>query len=124
MDLHHHRQIGDQRKQAEVPRGIVGQLLVEQRIEHEDRRRREEQRVAVGLGTRRGFGADRALRTGLVLDHHRLFQVAAEIFADHAAEHVGRAARGIGHDQLDRTYRIFRRMGWRRGTDESADQRR
>ena len=123
MNLHHHRQIGDQRKQAEVPRGIIGQLLVQQRIEHEDRRRRKEQRVAVGRGTRRRFGADRTLRAGLVLDHHRLFQVAAEIVADHAAEHVGRAARGIGHDQLDRTYRIFRRMGQRRGADEAAGQR-
>ena len=111
MNLHHDRQIGDQRQQAEILHGVVGQLLVEQRIEHEDRRRREEQRVAVGLGARRGFGADRALRAGLVLDHDGLLQVAAEIFADHAAEHVGRAARGIGHDQLDRTHRIFRRMG-------------
>ena len=124
MHLHDDGQVRDQRQQAEIPDRIIGQLFVEQRVEHEDRSRREEQRVAIGLRARRRLGADRALRAGLVLDHDGLLQVTAEIFADHAAEHVGRTARGIGHDQLDRARRIFRRVGVRRGPDETAGQRR
>ncbi len=107
VHFHHHRQIGDQRQHPEVFHRIVRQLLVEHRIEHEDRRRRDEQRVTVGLGAGHGFGGDGALRTGLVLDDDRLLQVPAEILADQPAEDIGRTARGIGNDELDRTRRII-----------------
>ncbi len=108
MNFHHHRQIGDQRQHPEIPHRIVGQFLVEHRVEHDDRRRRDEQRVAVGLGAGHRLGADRALRAGLVLDDDGLLQVPAEIFADQAAEHIGGTARGIGNHELDRARRIFR----------------
>jgi hypothetical protein len=51
------------------------------------------------------------LRTGLVLDDHSLLQIAAEIFADQPAEHVGRAARGIGNDKFYRAGRIVGSAG-------------
>ena len=105
------RQIGDNREHAQFTVGIVGELLVEHRIHHDDRARREKQGVTVRLAMGDGFGADRALRAGLVLDEHRLLQVAREIFGDQPGLHVGWAARGVGHNDLDRPRRIVGRTG-------------
>ena len=82
VNFHQDRQIGDHRQHPEILHRIVWQLLVELRVEHEDRGRGEEQRVAVGLGARHHFSADRALRAGLVLDHDRLLEIAGKIIAD------------------------------------------
>ena len=123
VNFHHHRQIGHQRQHPEILHRIVGQLLVEHRIEHDDGSRRDEQRVAVGLGTGHDLGADRALRAGLVLDDDRLLQVAAEKFADQPSQHIGRAARGIGNDKLDRARRIVSRAGVERRGKAAAVKR-
>ena len=121
VNLHDHGQIGDQRQHPKIPHGIVRQFLVEHRIEHDDRRRRDKQRVAVGLGTGHRFGADGALRTGLVLDEHRLLQIPAEKFGHQSAQNIGRTARGIGNDKFDRTRRITpRRAAWTRADDRAA----
>ena len=122
MHLHQHRQVGDDGEHPEILHRIIGQLLVELLVQHYDRGRSEEQRVAVGLGARRHFGADRALRAGLILDHDGLLEIAGQVIADHAAEHVGRTACGVGHHQLDRARRIVRRLALRCDDNEAARQ--
>src|SRR5262249_1539707 len=75
------------------------------------RDRRNEKRVAVGLGRSDRLGADQRAGAGLVVDHDRLLERGGQRVADRAAEHVDQRARGIRHDQLDRLRRVRRLRG-------------
>ena len=61
----------DDRDRLELGR-IVVELLVERLVDRQCRRRRGQQRVAIGGCARERFGAHIAGRPGPVLDHHRL----------------------------------------------------
>ena len=63
-----------------------------------ERRRRDEDGVAVGLGFRHVVGGEQALRAGLVLDDDRLARQARQLVAVVAHDDVGaRARREIAH---------------------------
>ena len=75
--------------------------------------------VAVGRGLGDRAGADDAGAAGAVVDHERLAELALDLLRHQPREHVGAAARRIGHDQLDRPLRIALREG-RRGARAHA----
>ena len=81
---------------------------------------RQHQRIAVRRALGDEVGADRAAGAGLVLDHHDLSQLAAQLLRDHSRKHVGRAAGGKRHHQLHRT--VGPRLGVReRGKEGERD---
>ena len=67
----HVRNRGDHRDRHELRR-VVGQARVQQPVDHQRRRRRGEQRVAVRIGLEHRVGADVAGGARAVLDDHRL----------------------------------------------------
>ena len=99
---------GDQRDRhrREVLLDVVAAFLEEQRVQDEDLRRADQQRVTVG----RGFGdfrrADLRRCAGLVLHHHRLAEGLLQLLSDRAAGQVRGAAGAVGHHQAQRFGRI------------------
>jgi hypothetical protein len=61
-----------------------------------------QQRVAVGRGTPGLVDGDEATATGLVVDHHALVPLAAQLVGDQAQHGIGAAARGEGRDDASR----------------------
>ena len=88
---------------------VEPELRIEVLVDHQRRRRRGEQRVAVRLGLEHHLGADIAGCAGAVLDHDRLSPFARQPIAEHARHHVGGAAGRERHDDLDRSRRIVLR---------------
>ena len=82
-------------------------------------------RVAVGLGTHRREHADRATGPFDVHDHERLPDNGLEVLRREAIDDVGRAAGGIGYDNLDRLFRIdrlcHRSERWRDDSNHGSD---
>src|SRR6185312_16779493 len=63
---------GGLRHRDQILVGIVGQVLVQKLVDREDRRGREQDRVAVGSRLRQRIDADNAVGAGFVLDNDRL----------------------------------------------------
>jgi len=103
----------------EVANYIERQLFVEARIDHE-RARRHQERVAVRRRFRHRLRAENAVRAGPVLDHEGLSGLSGKLLANDAADHIGRAAGGKGHDHPHRLTGILRR----RGRDRAQDSQR
>ena len=82
-------------------------------VDDERRRRRRQQRVAVGVGLGDRLGTDIAGGAGAVLDHDRLPPFPRQPVAEDARHHVGGAAGGKRHDDLDRARRIILRPAGR-----------
>ncbi len=74
----------------------------------------DHQRVAVRRRVRHVLERDDAERAGLVLHVERLAEALAQLIGENAPDDVGRAARRVGHDDLDRLRRIFVRPPGRR----------
>ena len=89
----------------------IGQRAVQQRIEHEGLVGGERQRVAVGRALGAGDRADQRVAAGAVLDDDALAPFLGELLAEQPHQHVGRAARGERHDDVDRHGRIVEREG-------------
>ena len=91
---------------------------------HRQRRQRQQHRVAVGLGLGRQAHADAAAGAGLVLDDHRLAQLARQRLGHGSRHEVGQAARREGHDHGDGARRpVALRSGQQgRGGDQGAQQ--
>ena len=95
----------DERKAAgeadgrEILRRVVGELLVERRIERISARITEQQRIAIGRAARDFTRPDRGAGAGPVLHHHRLPELRRERLRHRARHHVEAAAGRLRHDQ-------------------------
>jgi hypothetical protein len=89
------------RDRLEVGDRVVGQLVVERRIDRMGHRRREEDRKPVGPGLGRGLGGRQSVAATLVVDHDRLAPHLAQPVGDHAPGDVGRRPRRKRHDDRD-----------------------
>ena len=91
------------RERCKVAFNIERQFVaVERGVDRQIAQRAHEQRVAVGRGFGREFGADHTLRTGAVVDHYLSAQRFAELGRNHARHDVGAAAGREGDDDADR----------------------
>jgi hypothetical protein len=80
--------------------------------------------VPVRLGLEDEIAADIAARAGAVLDQRPLREAAAQLVAEHARQHVGRAARGERHDDAQRLAAEVGRAGANgEGKDECSERR-
>jgi hypothetical protein len=86
----------------------------------------DQERVTIGRGFRDVFGADLAgAAARLVLNHHLLAPRFRQPLAEPASDHVGDAAGGKRHDDVDRFGGIGlrRRSGARSERDDDGDHR-
>ena len=92
--IHQHelREGGDQADRREVLVAVVGQLLVDQRIDGVAHRH-DRERVAVARRLGDDLARHHAVGAGAVVGHHRLAPGLREVLADRARQQVGRAAR-------------------------------
>ena len=97
-----HRLLADEADRDEVANQVVGVVLGDLRQRDEARRQPEQQRVAVRRRGARDLHADRAGRARMVGDEHLLVPLPRQPFGHDARDHIGRAARAGGDDQLDR----------------------
>ena len=122
MHGHRERQFGDERDRHERRIGVVGQLLVQRRVDGLGADIAHQQGVAVGARAGDGIGADLPGRAALVLDHHRLAPARGQALGDDARAGIGAAAGRERHDQRDRARRV---RGLReRATGEAEGERR
>jgi hypothetical protein len=107
--------LGDRRERAQrIDHHLRIEVLVGGHVAH----RRHEERVAVGVGARRGLGADGAARPGAVLDHHSLAPDIGEARREEAGDDVGASAGREGDDDLHG-------LGWesvRRSPQQNQEQ--
>ena len=103
------RHVAGQRDRREIFQRIVAELRLHERVDRQRTVRGDQQRVAVGRRPCHGLGADAAAGAATVVDHHGLAEGVRYAVADDAADDVGIAAGGEGHDQADRPLGIFRK---------------
>ena len=97
-----------QRHRRHVGEGVVGQFLVDVRIDHQHRRGRLQDDAAVGRRALHRLDGDLATGAGLVLDDRRLgVGGALEALGDATAKRVGRAARREAGDDAH----VLERLG-------------
>ena len=123
IDDQHIGRIRDQTDGDEVALGIVGDLGVEARIDHEARGH-DEQRIAIGRGMRRVAHADVAAGTGLILDVELFAELIAEFARQNAGDCVGWSPGRKRHDQPNGMVWIVRRLQRRRHDHHRADEQR
>jgi hypothetical protein len=107
---HHqdHRRERDASHRGELLVRVVGQLGIQQGIEHCRGACRQEDRVAIGRGRGHHLGPERRIAARLVVDDDRLAEIAAHAFGQGAPQHVGNASHRVGHDKPQRLVREFR----------------
>ena len=101
----HQRKAAGERDRDEVLDRIVWQVLVDEGVDHGRGHRLEDQRVAVGPRPGDRVGGDGAAGAALVLHHHLLAELVAEMLGGQARHHVDAAPRGQRNDELDRPVR-------------------
>ena len=101
---------------------IVAGVLLQHGSEHEAARARIEQCVAIGLGLRRFFRAERVAGAGAIVDNHGLAKGEIEIIADKPGDHIDRTAGRRGNDDLDRPRGIKLRGCWRNVAEPKAQR--
>jgi hypothetical protein len=86
--------------------------------------RGHEDGVAVGRRARDRARRNRAVCSGLVIDHHRLLEGLTQFLADDAGGGVDAAAGGERHDERDRPVGIILRLrcGGRKAGGEARDE--
>ena len=100
-----HRHLGQQADRLEVLVGI--RQLVEHRGVHGQRADvAEDDRVAVRRGPRNLLHRDGPRAAALVVDEDRLAERLAHFRGQQAGDHVGAAARAVGHHEADRALRL------------------
>jgi hypothetical protein len=99
----------------------IGQRAVEQRVEHEGLVGGEGERVAVRRGLGAGDRADQRVAAGAVLDHDALAPFLRELLSEQPHQHVGCAACGERHDDVNRLGGEIERGGGERRQDRSQD---
>ena len=80
---------------------IVGELFEHNRIQRK-RRRRMQNRIAVGIAFGTEFIGDHAVGAGAVVHHHAAAELGLDLGRHHAAQRIGRAAGRKRHQQTDR----------------------
>jgi N-carbamoyl-D-amino-acid hydrolase len=98
----HQRCAGDAGNRNEVALRVVAQAAVDRRSKGQVAAAAQQQRVAVRLGARNVFDADRSAGPRPVLDNHRNAEQRAKGCRNQARDQVALTARWIAHDQLDR----------------------
>src|SRR5262245_4656958 len=63
----------------------------------------EQQRAAIRRGARNGFSCDRSTRSRAILDNNRCALRAIDLIRKQAGKEIGRTARGIRNEDLDRS---------------------
>ena len=100
------RPVSDQRHRREIVHHVIGDALVQERIDHVHRGRHH-QRVAVGSSLRDGIGADRSGRpAGSILDDEMLSDGFVELLHQDTCDAIDRSAGREWHDHGDRARRI------------------
>jgi hypothetical protein len=95
----------DQRDRLEIVQHVVWQLI-DRAVDYVRAPMADADRVAVGLGTGDPSDADRARRSGCILDDDGLTERRPHPLAHDACNRIGRAARGERYHQGDRARRI------------------
>ena len=108
MHHDHVRTRRDEAHRSEVLYRIIRQLCIQARVDRV-RARRRQQRVAVGRRIRHELRRKQAAGAGTIVDDHRLLQILAQVFREHAGEDIGAAAGRVTDDEPDG----FRRIGLR-----------
>ena len=98
----HQREAAGERDRDQVLDRIVWQVLVDEGVDHRRRDRLEDQRVAVGPRAGDRVGGDGAAGAALVLHHHLLAELVAELLGGEPRHHVDAASRRQRNDELDR----------------------
>ena len=123
--LHQHelREGRDQADGGEVLVPVVGQLLVDQRIDGVAHGH-DRERVAIARGLGDDLARHHAVGAGAVVGHHRLAPGLLEVLADGARQKVGRAARRERdhHADLLVGVRTLRAHDRRRGHGQGAER--
>src|SRR5262249_3906976 len=83
---------------------VVGQLLVEVRVDDEVAARSPQERVIV-VGGQPGLDRDDAVTAGPVVDHDRLAPARRQLLLDQAGADIGTGAGPERYDELDRALR-------------------
>ena len=117
----HERRLRIERQRHEVLLGVVVDLLVERRVDRQNRRGGDDERVPVGRGARHVLRRQHQRRAGLVLDHDRLAERLAEFLRVDAHDHVHAAAGGKRHDDVHVSRREV--LGERSGARTDQSQR-
>ena len=99
------RHLIGERRRDQVLLGDERHLGDQELVDREVPDRRGADGVAVRRALRDHVDADIARCAGLVLDHHRLAELVLQRFGENAEQHVGRAARRVGHDHANLTGR-------------------
>ena len=97
IDQQHQRIARHQRDHREVLERVVGELLVERRVDRKRAARREQQRVAVRCGLRDGGRRGRGACARAVLDDEGFAQPLGELLRHQLADDVDRSAGGERH---------------------------
>ena len=100
IGIHH---LGDG---GEILRRVVAGGFRHRRDVGERRRIAEQQRVAIGVGTRHRLRGDRAAGAAAVVDDHALAERGRHAVTDQPCQDVGRTAGSGRHDELDDLVRI------------------
>ena len=117
MHDQHHGPRGEAGNRRQVARLIVRQVPHQDRVRHEARLD-EQHRVPVRRRFRHERGADRAVRAGAVLHHHRLIETVLELLRQGACNHV-RGTPGLKrHHDAQRPARVALRVNRSRTEDE------
>ena len=98
---HHQRALFNQDHGDQIGGRVEGHFGHHGLIDRQRRKVAQANGVAVGRGFGDGVGANVAACTGLVVHHHGLAQVGAELLCDLSGAGVRTAAWGIGHDERD-----------------------
>jgi hypothetical protein len=118
----HVGRVDELRDRDEILERIVRQVLEQRRVDG-DRRRGEEQRVAVGRRPRRHAHAGVASGARPVVDDDGLAQRSMQRGRENVGDDVGRPARRERHDQGDRPFRIGGARGQHREHRQRGDER-
>ena len=98
----HQREAAGERDRDQVLDRIVWQVLIDEGVDRGRRDRLEDQRVAVGPRAGDRVGGDGAAGAALVLHHHLLAELVAELLGGEPRHHVDAASRRQRNDELDR----------------------
>ena len=117
----------DERHGDQVPLHVVGELGYEVLDDRDRRRRRKQQRVAVGRGAHHRLRADSPGSAADVFQHDLLPQPRRDSLRDQPADDIDAAARGKRGNQLDGAARILlcpRMLRQRACPQQRAEQHR
>jgi len=106
VDDENERRSCNHHQRHKIGRGIIRQLLVQRSIDRHWRRRRHQERIAIGLGMSHQARADHGAGAGFVLDDNWLADAFLELLPDQTRQDLGRTTGRVRNDDGDRLGRI------------------